>query len=100
MPILCHLLLCPAVALLFHPPALPACTACNGLAYMQAIISFPAAPVPVAFRIIGTYAPTVFQSPLQPYSTLGPLILVLSITMIKEAGTLLCWQGFDVLRSQ
>lgn len=35
--------------------------------------------------IIGTYAPTVFQSPLQPYSTLGPLILVLSITMAKEA---------------
>lgn len=37
------------------------------------------------FMIVGTYAPQVFQSPLQPYSTLGPLILVLAISMIKEA---------------
>lgn len=35
--------------------------------------------------VIGTFAPSVFQSPLQPYSTLGPLVLVLSITMVKEA---------------
>jgi hypothetical protein len=34
--------------------------------------------------IIGTYAPELFESPLLPYSTIGPLILVLSITMIKE----------------
>lgn len=34
--------------------------------------------------IIGTYAPSVFQSPLQAYSTLGPLVLVLTITMVKE----------------
>ncbi len=34
--------------------------------------------------IIGTYAPTVFESPLLPFSTIGPLILVLSITMLKE----------------
>eukprot|EP01138_Halocafeteria_seosinensis_P008155 gb/GECG01008335.1/.p1 GENE.gb/GECG01008335.1/~~gb/GECG01008335.1/.p1 ORF type:complete len:1457 (+),score=160.21 gb/GECG01008335.1/:1-4371(+) len=34
--------------------------------------------------IIGTYAPTVFDSPLSPFSTLGPLLLVLAITMVKE----------------
>ena len=34
--------------------------------------------------IIGTYAPTVFASPLLPFSTIGPLILVLVITMAKE----------------
>jgi magnesium-transporting ATPase (P-type) len=34
--------------------------------------------------IIGTYAPKVFDSPLTPFSTMGPLILVLAITMIKE----------------
>ena len=34
--------------------------------------------------IIGTYAPSVFESPLLPFSTIGPLILVLAITMAKE----------------
>ena len=29
-------------------------------------------------------APTVFESPLLPFSTIGPLILVLVITMAKE----------------
>ncbi|RYY32880.1 hypothetical protein EON62_04845, partial [archaeon] len=33
---------------------------------------------------IGTYFPKVFESPLSPYSTLGPLCLVLAITMLKE----------------
>lgn len=34
--------------------------------------------------IIGTYAPDVFDSPLSPFSTLAPLIIVLTITMVKE----------------
>lgn len=34
---------------------------------------------------IGTYFPEVFSSPLSPWSTLGPLILVLAISMAKEA---------------
>jgi magnesium-transporting ATPase (P-type) len=34
--------------------------------------------------VVGTYAPTVFESPLLPFSTIGPLLLVLSISMIKE----------------
>jgi phospholipid-transporting ATPase len=34
--------------------------------------------------IIGTYAPSVFESPLLPFSTIGPLVLVLAITMAKE----------------
>lgn len=34
--------------------------------------------------LIGTYFPQVFNSPLQPFSTLGPLVAVLSISMLKE----------------
>lgn len=34
--------------------------------------------------LIGTYLPKLFESPLQAYSTLGPLCLVLAITMAKE----------------
>ncbi len=34
--------------------------------------------------IIGTDFPTYFESPLSPYSTLVPLTMVLSLTMIKE----------------
>ncbi len=34
--------------------------------------------------LIGTYATSVFESPLSPYSTLAPLIVVLAITMAKE----------------
>jgi magnesium-transporting ATPase (P-type) len=34
--------------------------------------------------MLGTYAPQVFESPLSAYSTLGPLALVLAITMAKE----------------
>lgn len=33
---------------------------------------------------IGTYAPSVFQSPLEPFSTLGTLIFVLLVTSLKE----------------
>lgn len=35
--------------------------------------------------MIGTYFPKVFDSPLTPWSTLGPLCVVLMFTMIKEA---------------
>jgi len=35
--------------------------------------------------MIGTYVPSLFASPLTPFSTLGPLVLVLAITMVKEA---------------
>lgn len=34
---------------------------------------------------VGTYFPTVFASPLSPWTTLGPLCLVLAISMAKEA---------------
>lgn len=34
--------------------------------------------------LIGTYVPQLFESPLSAYSTLGPLALVLFITMVKE----------------
>lgn len=36
--------------------------------------------------LLGTYFPTTFfHSPLSPYSTLGPLVIVMGITMVKEA---------------
>ena len=38
----------------------------------------------VVLMLIGTYATTVFESPLTPYSTLVPLVVVLAITMAKE----------------
>ena len=34
--------------------------------------------------LVGTYFPTIFNSPLSPFTTLGPLVLVLAITMVKE----------------
>ena len=34
--------------------------------------------------LIGTYFPTIFNSPLSPFTTLGPLVVVLAITMVKE----------------
>jgi magnesium-transporting ATPase (P-type) len=34
--------------------------------------------------LLGTYVPEIFESPLSAYSTLGPLCLVLFITMVKE----------------
>jgi magnesium-transporting ATPase (P-type) len=34
--------------------------------------------------LIGTFLPKIFNSPLSAYSTLGPLCLVLAITMAKE----------------
>lgn len=34
--------------------------------------------------LIGTYYPELFNSPLSPYSTLGPLIIVLGISISKE----------------
>jgi len=34
---------------------------------------------------VGTYFPAVFASPLSPWTTLGPLIIVLAISMVKEA---------------
>ncbi len=33
---------------------------------------------------IGTYQPTVFDSPLSPWSTIGPLLIVLTVTLVKE----------------
>ena len=38
----------------------------------------------VVLMLIGTYAQQIFQSPLTPYSTLVPLVIVLAITMAKE----------------
>ena len=35
--------------------------------------------------LIGTYAPRVFSTPLRAETTLGPLMLVLALTMLKEA---------------
>jgi len=37
-----------------------------------------------ALMLLGTYLPKLFESPLQAYSTLGPLCIVLIITMAKE----------------
>jgi len=37
-----------------------------------------------AMMLVGWYFPQVFSSPLSPFSTLGPLIGVLGITMAKE----------------
>jgi phospholipid-transporting ATPase len=34
--------------------------------------------------LIGTYAPVVFTTPLEPFSTLGTLIFVLLVTSVKE----------------
>jgi hypothetical protein len=34
--------------------------------------------------LVGTYLPKIFESPLSAWSTLGPLGIVLAITMIKE----------------
>ena len=34
--------------------------------------------------LLGTYEPRLFASPLTPFSTLAPLVLVLAITMVKE----------------
>jgi magnesium-transporting ATPase (P-type) len=35
--------------------------------------------------LIGTYATYIFESPLTPWSTLGPLALVMGVTSVKEA---------------
>lgn len=37
-----------------------------------------------AMMLVGWYFPEVYSSPLSPFSTLGPLIAVLGITMAKE----------------
>eukprot|EP00936_MAST-01D_sp_MAST-1D-sp1_P001797 g1797.t1 len=35
--------------------------------------------------VVGSYCPKVFRSPLEPFSTIGPLCIVLLISMLKEA---------------
>ena len=35
--------------------------------------------------LVGSYCPKVFRSPLEPFSTIGPLCIVLLISMLKEA---------------
>lgn len=35
-------------------------------------------------QLIGTYAPTIFATPLEPFSTVMTLIFVLMVTSVKE----------------
>ena len=35
--------------------------------------------------VIGAYVPGTFDTPLTPFTTIGPLVLILSLTLAKEA---------------
>ena len=39
----------------------------------------------MSFQLIGTYAPKVFTTPIDAYSTIITLMIVLLVTSIKEA---------------
>ena len=53
---------------------------------MKTSIIFPAStPLPsFPLQLIGTYAPYLFATPLDPFSTVAIFVIVLSITSIKE----------------
>jgi hypothetical protein len=37
-------------------------------------------------QLLGTYS-TLFESPISPFTTLGPLIIVLAVSMLQEGAT-------------